>query len=407
VPLARDLVFCHPPWIVYSRGITRREREEADVVERRASEHTIYQDPRTGRAIWRLTQSDQEDKHRYYDACPWNADQSLITFSSADPADLTTHSGDLWVTNNGRVYVLDTVTFELRQVAKGAYFNTHTGAGPLWHPLKNVVYYYTSPTDVSCVDLSTGAISQVRGGMRQIDHAGEMFVWNCNEKDFCIEGQSGRGIYTMNIDGTDPTLIASAERIYEETPNHAEFDIADMFVQNTKRQPGDEHILMVTRIPNRGLNNYWKHLYVISRDGSEVRWLTDYGHHHSWTPDGKSVLYADWADRVPMQGLPREVPRLYLIDFDGSNKRMVVDHPLGGHPLMDPSGTRIVTWDDEGVILVDVPKQTVEYLVYYQAPFLSNHEGTHAHAVWNHDGTQILYNSAETGHSQVYLLPMA
>ena len=210
----------------------------------------------------------------------------------------------------------------------------------------------------------------------------------------------------MNSDGTEPALIASAERIYEATPNRDAFDIEDMFVQNTKWHPDDEHILMVTRIPHQGINNYWKHLYIISRDGSVVRWLTDYGHHHSWTPDGKSVLYSDWRDREPLQGMPRKVPRLYLIDFDGSNKRMVVDEPLGGHPLMDPTGTMIVTWDNEGVILVRIPEQTVEYLTYYQNPFEVSHMGTHPHAVWSHDGSQILYNSAESGHSELYLIPM-
>ena len=142
-------------------------------------------------------------------------------------------------------------------------------------------------------------------------------------------------------------------------------------------------------------------LYVASRDGSELRWLTYFGHHHSWTPGAESVLFCGWLDPQT-----RKEPRLFLIDFDGSNRRVVVDEPLGGHPIMSPDHSMIATWDDRGVILVHVDEGRWEYAASFGEGFDMSHRGTHPHPVWKGDGTQLLYNSAQFGHSQVCLLPI-
>ena len=108
---------------------------------RSGSEKSVYQDSETDRTIWRLTNSQMEDKHSYYDICPWSPDRKYIVFSSAVPQDLTTHRGDLFVTDSGRVYVMDTENYEITQIAEGTSFNTHTGAFAVWHPTANRVYF--------------------------------------------------------------------------------------------------------------------------------------------------------------------------------------------------------------------------------------------------------------------------
>jgi Tol biopolymer transport system component len=141
-------------------------------------------------------------------------------------------------------------------------------------------------------------------------------------------------------------------------------------------------------------------IYIVSREGSERRWLTFFGHHHSWTANGTQVLYSGFMEHTD-DGV-RQQPRLYLIDFDGGNKRVVIDQPLGGHPIASPDGSLITTWDDQGVILVDLGKQKVEYLAMLEPSFDMTHYGTHPHCIWRHDGGAILYNSAQSGHSQLY-----
>ena len=46
-----------------------------------------------------------------------------------------------------------------------------------------------------------------------------------------------------------------------------------------------------------------------------------------------------------------------MINFDGAGKEVVIDHPLGGHPIASPDGSKITTWDRDGVVLADLKTQ--------------------------------------------------
>ena len=89
----------------------------------------------------RLTNSQKEDKHTYYDICPWSADQRTIVFSSADASDLTIQHGDNLATRNGEVYLMDTENDEISKIADEALFTTHNGTHAMWHPKGKKVYF--------------------------------------------------------------------------------------------------------------------------------------------------------------------------------------------------------------------------------------------------------------------------
>lgn len=142
-------------------------------------------------------------------------------------------------------------------------------------------------------------------------------------------------------------------------------------------------------------------LYVASRDGSEVRWLSFFGGHHSWTPDGRKVLFVDHPEEKLGRGQGRF---LHTVDFDGSNRQCIFDQPAGSHPLMHPDGKRVLDFSGEGIYVVHLEQERIEYLTKFSGKFRTDHHGTHPHPVWNRDGTRIIYNSAESGHSELYEL---
>ncbi len=376
--------------------------------QRNRPERSTFVDQRTGRTIERLTNSPMADLHTYYDICPWSPHGRYLVFSAAYPADLTIVHRDTLATDKGQIYLLDLNTYELRFLAENAFYNTHTGAFPVWHPTKNQVFFYTGPEEVSVVDVESGALLRtMKGGIRQLSPDGELLSWTTND----IRTDLPRGVYTMQEDGADLTLIVSTEALYELTPNNHLFHIDQMTVGNTKWTPDAQHMLVAMWIKatpddlspwNSALR---RSIYIVSRDGSERRWLTYFGHHHSWTAAGAKVLYSGYRQHTD-EGL-REEPRLYMIDFDGSDNKVVIDHPLGGHPIASPDGDKITTWDDRGVLLVDLAAQSVDHLAMFMPPFdHKTHRGTHPHCLWSPDGSQILYNSAQSGHSQLYRITL-
>ena len=87
-------------------------------IEEPRGEMTVRKDQATGKTIARLTSGDREDKHTYYDICPWSPDGRYLLFSSADAEDLTTSYGDNLGTQKGQLYVMDLETFQRRLIAE-------------------------------------------------------------------------------------------------------------------------------------------------------------------------------------------------------------------------------------------------------------------------------------------------
>ena len=218
-------------------------------------ERSTYEDQHTGRTIEQLTSSPMSDVHTYYDISPWSPDGRYMVFSAANPNDVTDVHRDTFATNNGRVYLMDLETYELRLLAENAFYNTHTGAFPVWHPTKCEVFFYTAPEEVSVVDAEWSRLGQrggkvlrkMKGGIRQISPDGNLLSWTTND----IRTDLPRGVYTMPSesdsiaeDGSELTLIASTESLYEMTPNNHLFHIDQMTVGNTKWTPDARHMLV-------------------------------------------------------------------------------------------------------------------------------------------------------------------
>ena len=376
-------------------------------------ERSVSVDQHTGRTIEQLTDGPMSDLHTYYDICPWSPDGRYLVFSAAYPADLTIVHRDTLATDKGHLYLMDLNTYELRLLADDAFYNTHTGAFPVWHPTENHVFFYTAPEEVAVVSADSGALlRKLQGGIRQVSPDGKLLSWTTND----VKSDLPPGVYTLKADGAggdddaDLALIAPTEALYELTPNKHLFHIDQMTVGNTKWTPDAQHMLVAMWIKatpddlSPWTSPFRRSIYIVSRDGSERRWLTFFGHHHSWTAQGTTVLYSGYC-RHTDEGV-KEEPRLHMIDFDGSNNRVVIDHPLGGHPIASPDGSKITTWDNRGVILVDLKTQTVDYLAVLEPAFDQSHRGTHPHCLWSPDGSQILYNSAQSGQSHLYRITL-
>jgi hypothetical protein len=345
---------------------------------------------------WQLTSNEElESQHTYYDICPWNHEGRYLTFSSA-PIDgaWVAFGHDTLACPEGRVNVLDTETGEIRELLTDAVYMKHGGTFCLWHPSRNKIYFRQDEHCFGSWDLETGERAQLPARVRQLSPDGEEFATILRAPH---TGSQGAAIGIVSEDGSDSRELVDRRQLYEITPNREEFRPDDMLLGNTKWHPGGDHLLITMWVYD--CPGTRRSLYIVTRDGSEMRWLTHFAHHHSWTPDGACVLFND---RISTDGGTE--PRMFLINFDGTNRRIAFDRPVGSHPLMHPDGSRILDADRQGIYVARLEEGTQEHYVDFSGAFDTTHHGTHPHPVWNRDGTDVLYNSAETGHSEIYCL---
>ena len=346
--------------------------------------------------VVQLTDNDTlESQHTYYDICPWSHDERFIVFSSA-PVDgeWVPFGYDTLACREGRVNVIDTETMQIQELTQGAVYMRHGGAFCMWHPAKHKLFYWDNDESFASLDLDTGKKGLVPARIRELSPDGRSFATITRS---ARAGGQGAAIGLIAEDGTDCRELVSREQLYELTPNRNLFRLEDMTLGNTKWRPDSQHIMIAMwAYPHPEAR---RSLYIVSRDGSEARWLTHFADHHSWTPDGEHILFND---RTPVGAEGEDERRMFLIDFDGTNRHVVFDQPIGSHPLMHPDGRSIVDADSKGVYAVGLDQHIVERLVAFSGSFDGTHHGTHPHPVWNRDGSRILYNSAESGHSELY-----
>jgi hypothetical protein len=361
-----------------------------------------------GHSITQLTAHPElESQHTYYDICPWSHDERFIVFSSARRSGRWREIGlDGLASDSGTVNLLDTATMEITQVIDQAIYLRHGGTFCMWNPLRHRFYYHATEHASVGLDLETGDTHQVPGRVRQVSPDGELFAVPMHGGR---DGGQGSAVGVLDESGGEPRLLVDRARLHEMTPNRHEFPPEAMTLGNFKWHPDSEHLLIAMWVhgyPMRGHDApaCRRSLYVATRDGSEVRWLTHFGGHHSWAPDGSRVLFVDY--REGEHDGTAQGRYLHTVDFDGSNRTQIFDQVAGSHPLMHPTKNLVVDFDEDTVYVVNLDTQRREVLARFRRRFDGTHKGTHPHPVWNHDGTKVLYNSAETGQCELYLIDM-
>jgi len=343
-----------------------------------AKEAITMKDPETGVVIHRLTHSPRHDKHAYYDVSPWSPDGSNIVISSALPGE-----------NVSQIFVMNADGSDMRMVADDGTFGMHTGAFTQWGADGQTVYYTARTEDgaaLGCVSLKTGDKNLLERPSRMISPDGKRSLFL--ERD--IEG----GLGIMNTDGTGAHIIVKWEDAIALSPSQEAIEKQPPRFTNCKWSPNGDRVLF-------GITNEYKRprtvkeLYTVNPDGSDLRWLCPYEHHHIWSRDGAAVLFNGKTGMM-------------LINADGANLRKVCDLHVG-HPSYSPDSRFIVTDSYGGelpacLVLIDAATGEYRKLVNVPTTLGFTHQGTHPHPCWSPDGSQILYDSDQSGTCQIYVL---
>ena len=144
-----------------------------------------------------------------------------------------------------------------------------------------------------------------------------------------------------------------------------------------------------------------KSILVADAGGTNLRYLTEFGHHPMWSHDGTYAYAFEFAEAGTLN--------LMAYPIDGRESYPILKGIRGWHASLSPDGKTLVTdvgqWEKPGrsaILLYDVATGKYEVLATFALSDASHETGIHPHPVWSRDGKRVYFNSAESGQPQVY-----
>ena len=244
------------------------------------------------------------------------------------------------------------------------------------------------------------------------------------------------GLFRLDHDTGACDLIASLDDILDLHPRRKDAGHCHLMVVQVVTHATLPRVLFALHNAEFhrviGEEPYIKSVYSINADGSDLRYVGEYGDHPNWHPTEDRIL-------SNMPGFPKG--RAFGL-FSGDGGEPIAFIPGcdgGGHPSFRPDGRSIVTdrygvRDGEhrmGVALCDVERGGEVVLADFPNPchtkayhhairnrpdgaywvdVLSSIRTPHpplvtqAHPAWSRDGRFVLFNGDDTGGSQLYLI---
>ena len=351
---------------------------------REGTEKIEYKDKETGAHVIRLTQSNWNDKHSYYDSPAFSPDGKYIVFSSAEPGQKI-----------GDIYLLNSDGTNIRRLVGLSTFNMHTGALPWWDADSKHVLYTAiigGEPHIAKVSIDGLELSFRQGKLRSLSPDGKKVLY-----------QSPEELFIVDIETNEECKIADLGDLLTLSPHQAKIAEQRPHFQNPKWRPDGKEIMTGVSNEGKGRRTTVKELYLLNPDGSDIRRLCDYSHHHSWARDGKRIMFNGRDEQGKQQ--------LYLINATGGTPRRVLEGFDGGiHPIISPDGRWIVTdvyggKFKDSLVLINIQTREFRKLVNVPTVHGRTHEtGTHPHPSWSPDSKWVIYDSDETGNCQVYLV---
>ncbi len=143
-------------------------------------------------------------------------------------------------------------------------------------------------------------------------------------------------------------------------------------------------------------------IYVMEETGENVRRISDFGLHPSWSPDGKQIVVCDRAaDVATTHTIPNS--SLWVIDVETGSKKKLDTKGDAIQPNWSPNGQRIVFWfvrDGHLGELATIPADGGEPVT------IAENEAMDWNPIWSPDGKYIFFGSDRSGSMNIWRAPI-
>ena len=358
------------------------------------------------RTIHPLTDGAEHTVHAYYDIPPWSPRNGRIVFTRMAEPDSSEGTVCTMAPDGSGVCELGT--------AHGV--GPNTGARPQWDCEGRRVYFKDIDKQgslVRWVDTESGEEGFWRGNLYMINPSAHEMSFpdpmRSYPDEMLVRDRERFGIYKQELrEGAEPICLATMADCFALHPRREEIRDWHVVFQHTKWSPDGNRLLVVVTNEAPYTEKYQekprvKDIFVVERDGSNLRHACEFSDHPVWHPDSRRIL----ANLKPSE---REPVKLMFCDSESGEQAPATEAVEGGgHPSVSPDGRRLLQdclqgSKHEGLIrMVDLETEQVTALA---APRLTDHthQGTHMHPVWSRDSRWVLYAADPRGKGQLYLV---
>lgn len=361
---------------------------------------------------YRITQISSNPEggiHTYYDICPESPDGSRVLYCKFDKND----------SGKGRIIVVNKDGSEPDCIDEVFGVNMHSGVFQQWIDNSTVVFqsFVNSRSKTIVYSLDSGVMFEIPARVRMFSSENNLCL--CEIKDSPSEQLSGKGnsICVSNIKTQAiKTVFELQDAInlypHKEMLKHADMD--SLYFKHEKWSIDgtkflfvftDESVNSVTGLRR----NHIKGLFVMTSDGTDARYLGEFGHHPYWGIDSS---YA-FANCNRFMGKRCENGNMIVkYPVDGTEPSILFEGVIIGiHPSFSPDGSKMIGDPFEfpephyrGLSIYDVESGSTEMLAVM--PYTNQWSKSHPHPVWSRDGKRIYFNSSHTGVPHLYALDL-
>jgi Tol biopolymer transport system component len=347
----------------------------------------------SGRPVQQIS-GDSPAIHAYYDLCPESPDGRWVTYFE--------FLGD--VPGPGRVVVARPDGSESRTIAESPSGSAHNGALQQWAGDGHVVFSPPGegPATSAVASLGDEPPREVPGAVRMVHPQGSLAL--------ASPGRPAHAVWLIDLKrGKARTLLTVEDGLAVHPEAEAIEKPEALIFMNSKWSPDGRRFLTVFN--NEGYRRRHpelrrvKSLLVGEADGSGLRYLKDFGHHPSWSPDGAFVHSYDRSDEGGQDMVAQPL--------DGQEAQVVLRGALGVHGTLSLDGRRLITdvydWPEAGraaILRYDLTTGGYDVLVLMALPDTTHKAGCHPHPVFSRDRKRVYFNSTDSGVPRLYAIEL-